>query len=173
VGDRKWRYATGFTGMGGTVLKAGDVLTILLDEQGGGVTTSGAAPPEAVYEAELATLGGAVFVARSGGGFTGTGFADFRGEGYIQWTVSAPAAASYELLFRYALGRSDRALAISVDGAVAIPKLNFAKTGVTGDWSVWADLGVTRQLPAGTHVIRAASTGRNGPNMDHLRLVGP
>jgi len=173
VGDRQWRYATGFTGKGGTVLKAADVATILLDEQGRGVTTSGAAPPEAVYEAELATLGGAVFVARSGGGFTGTGFADFRGEGYIQWTVSTPAAGSYELLFRYALGRSDRALAISINGAVVIPKLNFAKTGVTGDWSVWTDLGVTRQLPAGTHVIRAASTGRNGPNMDHLRLVGP
>jgi 3',5'-cyclic AMP phosphodiesterase CpdA len=89
----------------------------------------------------------------------------------IEWTVVVETTGPHDLVFRYALGRGERALAISVDGEVVIPLLNFPRTGPWGDWSVWAELETTVELTAGVRTIRALSTGRNGPNTDHLRLV--
>ena len=126
--------------------------------------------PDQVYEAE-SWAAGTGFVFRSNqAGYSHTGFADFTEEGFIEWTVYVPRTSEYEIVFRYALGRGARALEISVDGEVVDPSLNFTQSGPWKDWSVWTELGTTTRLSAGVHVVRATTTGRNGPNIDYLRL---
>src|SRR2546430_14879889 len=55
------------------------------------------------YEAESATLSQAT-VASNHTGFSGTGFVDYTNVagGFIQWTVTAPAAGNTTLAFRFA-----------------------------------------------------------------------
>lgn len=126
--------------------------------------------PDQVYEAELLTTGTGFNIRDNQPGYSHTGFADFKGEGFIEWTVYVPRTSDYEVVFRYALGRGDRALAISVDGEVVNPGLNFPQSGPWKDWTYWTELGTSTHLSAGVHVIRATTTGRNGPNIDYLRL---
>jgi uncharacterized delta-60 repeat protein len=124
------------------------------------------------FEAEDAKLVGAV-VRRGHPGYTGSGFADFTNDSgdSIEWTVSLPDAGVYELDFRYANGGStNRPLALSLDGVLYEPQFAFAPTGVWDNWSTaTAGFGQLR-LSAGTHVIKLATIGRNGPNLDSLTM---
>lgn len=126
--------------------------------------------PDQVYEAESLTNGTGFSIRNNQPGYSHTGFADFTGEGFIEWTVYVPRASDYEVIFRYALGRGDRALDIWVDGKVVHSSLNFPLSGPWKDWTVWTEVGISTQLSAGAHTIRASTTGRNGPNIDYLRL---
>lgn len=124
--------------------------------------------PQQIYQAETATLSGAV-VASSNSGYTGTGYADYQNASadYVQWSVQVAAAGTYSLLFRYANGASgDRPLAITVNGAAA-GTLPFS---TTGSWTGWQFEELVLQLPAGTSTVRASATGQSGGNIDYLGI---
>jgi glucose/arabinose dehydrogenase len=104
-------------------------------------------------------------------GYTGTGFGDYINptNDYIEWTTNAPAAGTYTLAFRYALGNtSTRSLAIRVNGTLVQPGLTFP---ITSTWTDWRYVSLTTTLRAGANVIRATATGTSGPNVDHLRVT--
>ena len=127
-----------------------------------------AAPPapQTTYQAENAVLSGPV-VATDHTGYTGTGFADFQHNSgdYVQWTVNAPTAGNYTLMFRYANGGgAGRPLAVAVDGGAPVTQ-PFA---ATADWDTWATQTMVVSLTAGSHTVRATATGASGPNLDSL-----
>jgi hypothetical protein len=124
----------------------------------------------ATCEAETAALGGGVVASTLHAGYTGSGFADYQGNGtgYIEWTVSVPAAGTYSLNFRYANGgTADRPMAISVNGTTVSSSLSFPVTG----WTTWTVRSLSASLPAGSVRIRATELP-NGPNVDNLVVTG-
>jgi hypothetical protein len=105
------------------------------------------------------------------GGFTGSGFVDYlRPSGdFIEWTVSAPAAGTYDLELRYSNSSSSlRPLEMRINGVPLVTRAVFARTS---SWSEWRTTRVTATLGAGSNRIRATATTASGPNLDHLRLV--
>lgn len=131
--------------------------------------------PDAVYEAENATLSGPV-VSTEHPGHTGGGYIDFQNdaEDYVEWEITVPADGTYTLRFRYANhsgdGRpagDDRPLAVTVDGGEPSTQPFMP----TGGWDNWSEQPmVTTGLSAGTHTVRVTATGRGGPNLDHLAV---
>ncbi len=122
--------------------------------------------PDATYQAEDATLSGAI-VNTDHSGYTGTGFADYQHASgdYVDWTVQAPADGTYTLLFRYANGGSaNRPLDVAVNGDTATAQ-PFAPTG---SWDQWLDQPVVVTLHAGANTVRATATGASGGNIDYL-----
>ncbi len=120
------------------------------------------------YEAEDALLFGPT-TGSFHHGYTGTGYADYltdTGQA-IEWTVDAPAAGEYELIFRYALGYGDRPLEIQVNGVVTEPSLSFPTTGGWKDWLTVTAIGLLNQ---GTNTIRATAIGYSGGNIDSLTV---
>jgi hypothetical protein len=124
----------------------------------------------AACQAETALLGGGVVVSTLHAGYTGTGFADYQGNGtgYVEWTVSVPSAGTYSLGFRYANGGTgDRPMAIAVNGTTVSSSLSFPVTG----WTTWTVRSLSASLPAGSVRIRATELP-NGPNVDSLTVTG-
>ena len=119
-------------------------------------------------EAERATLQGKVEVSKERRGFTGKGYVDYLKEGAIVWTVNIPAPALYQLEFRYSVAgvNSNRPLNIfknqfeSVESNVSFPP--------TRNLDEWRTFAVFTKLAAGPNTIRLSTTGRSGPNVDHL-----
>ena len=134
-----------------------------------GLPPGSLATPSGAYEAENASLSGAV-VAANQTGYTGAGFVDYinpTGD-YIQWNVNTQDVGLYDLKFRYALQSGDRPLQIQINGQEVSPALSFPATGA---WSTWAEVTIPSQLlPAGASTIRATAIGSSGPNVDHLLL---
>ena len=133
-----------------------------------GISQDPVPAPQATYQAEDATLSGPV-VADTNAGYTGTGYADYQNAtgDYVQWTVQAPAAATYLLEFRYANGGTgNRPLDIAVNGSDA----GTAPFAPTGGWTTWDVQPVTVLLQAGTNTVRATATGANGGNIDWLGI---
>ena len=98
-----------------------------------GVRESAEAP---VYEAELATISGAV-VASNHTNYTGTGFVDYvhNAGDYVEWPVDAVSAGVYALTFRYANGSaSERPLTLTANGLVVQAAPLFAPTGSFDVW---------------------------------------
>ncbi|WP_433887593.1 carbohydrate-binding protein [Streptomyces sp. CA-111067] len=127
------------------------------------------ATPQQTYQAEGATLSGAV-AASSESGYTGSGYADFQHDDgdYAEWTVQAPAAGTYTLQFRYANASfTDRPLAVAVNGAAA-RTLSFPSTGW---WTTWSVVGLTATLAKGANKVRVTATGASGGNIDWLGVT--
>lgn len=125
--------------------------------------------PSSEYQAENAALSQA-FVDTKHAGYTGTGFVDYVNTtgGYVEFTVTAAAAGTTTLTFRYANGTTaSRPLAVAVNGTtVATP--GFATTGA---WTNWQTQAVPVTLTAGTNTVRAtATTATGGPNLDKLTV---
>lgn len=127
----------------------------------------GSANPVGTYQAENATLVGAL-VKTNQAGYTGTGFADYINNSgdYVEWTITNPAAATRGLTWRYS-ATSSRTLSISVNGTVVNSAFTFPST--TSNTS-WMEKATTVSLPAGTVTIRVTATGTSGPNIDYLRI---
>lgn len=124
----------------------------------------------AVCEAENAARGGGVVISTQHAGYTGTGFADYpgNGTGYVEWTINVPSTGSYLLAFRYANGGTgDRPMAIALNGATVVSSVSFP---VTGSWTNWSARMQTVTLPLGTVKIRATELP-NGPNVDSLTVT--
>lgn len=130
---------------------------------------TGSAAPRAIYQAEDASLSGAL--ARTNqSGYTGTGFVDYINASgdYIEWTVSNPGSSmQVALAFRWA-STSARTLAVIVNGNVVNSGLTFPTTGGANIWVDRAMQIVT--LPSGTSTIRLQATGTSGPNLDYLKI---
>jgi hypothetical protein len=125
----------------------------------------------ATCEAESALLGGGVVTSAVHAGYTGTGFADYAGNGTgsVEWTVSVPTAGTYTLNIRYANGgTADRPMSIQVNGTTVVSSLSFPVTG----WTSWTVRTQSVSLPAGTVRIRATELP-NGPNVDNLVVTAP
>lgn len=123
----------------------------------------------AEYQAEDAPVMSGVAVGNNHAGFTGTGFADFGGNGsYFEWhDIHAPSAGTYTLALRYALGAASRPCEIRVNGA-SLGNTAFASTG---SWTTWATENKTVTLQAGNNTVRlTASTAAGGPNVDKMDL---
>ncbi|MFF5209677.1 CBM35 domain-containing protein [Streptosporangium sp. NPDC000396] len=123
------------------------------------------------YEAEAATIfQGAV--ESNHAGFSGSGFVngDNVAGSYTEWAVSAPAAGSATLTFRYANGTTaNRPADISVNGTVVSAGRAFSGTG---NWDTWAVSTLTASLSAGSNVIRVSATTSGGnPNLDYLEVT--
>lgn len=121
-----------------------------------------------VYEAEDAkrTHGSAD---RNHAGFTGTGFVNFDSvpDGTIEWSIGVEKQGRYALEFRYALGAANRPLDIAVDGKTIAKKQAFHGTG---GWTTWKTVQLTTSLGRGEHIVRAVTSGRDGPNLDSLKV---
>ncbi|HEY2694839.1 MAG TPA: carbohydrate-binding protein [Pseudonocardiaceae bacterium] len=125
--------------------------------------------PAGAYQAEAATLSGAV-AAHDNSGYTGIGYADYQNSSgdYVQWSVDVAGAGDHVLAFRYANGdTAARPLAITVNGTDA-GTLPFAPTG---GWASWDFQTMTVALPAGGSTIRATATGASGGNVDYLDVT--
>ena len=164
IGSLDWTYTTGLNGAGGDVQELGDRIAIQLDNSGNGVAAR-LPSPQPVYEAELAARSAGFRVTDRHSGFTGSCYVDYVGEGYVEWMVNVAAAGTYDLVFRYALDAANRPLRILVDGTTLAATLGFPPTG---SWENWGEVQVNATLTAGTHTIRAQTTGVSGANMDHL-----
>ncbi len=133
-------------------------------------TTDGASGlPSVTYEAEDATLNGAVF-ANTNTGYTGTGYADYTNASgdYIEWTVNAAAAGSYQLQFRYALNTGNRPLQIKVNGVTVVSSLSFP---ATGSWTNWSTVSTTQTLNSGANTVCATAISSSGANIDNLQVI--
>ncbi|WP_415407800.1 PKD domain-containing protein [Sulfurovum sp. CS9] len=131
------------------------------------VTEDTPPPPNVLYEAEDAEMSPAFAISSTHSGYTGTGYVDYAGEGYVKWTVELAAEGNYDLVFRYALGSGNRPLHISVDSTSGGSTIDFP---ATGGWSTWGETRTTVSLTAGTHTIYASTTGLSGANVDHLSI---
>ena len=121
------------------------------------------------YEAENATIVGAVF-ANNQPGYTGTGFVDYLNPSgdYIEWTISVPAAGNYTLDFRYGNGSTtNRPLELRVNQAVVNSSLPFTPTA---SWTAWSISGTTVSLNSGVNTIRLTAIGSSGANIDSLTV---
>jgi GH15 family glucan-1,4-alpha-glucosidase len=128
-------------------------------------------------EAETATRNG-VTTNTNHTGYTGTGFVDgFDAVGdYVQFSVTAPEAGKYALVFRYGNGTTNLPTrTVYVDGAnngalTFYPTRNSSGTPSWDEWLYDAYKVVT--LTAGTHTVKLAyDAGNTGAiNLDNLVL---
>ncbi|WP_248925961.1 family 43 glycosylhydrolase [Paenibacillus hamazuiensis] len=137
------------------------------------------------YQAEDATVSGAVkttFTAESDfNGFSGTGYVKFVNNSgdSIQFTVTAAAAGTYNLLFRYTNDTStSTTLKLTVNGVAVNNALGFISTGNgTDNWGdhYWNYTRSTQTvtLNAGTNTIKLETNGNGGPWIDSLIIAKP
>jgi hypothetical protein len=133
-------------------------------------TPVGTCPLNNTCEAEISARGGGVTLSTQHAGYTGTGFADYAGNGtgYVEWTINVHSAGTYTLAFRYANGGTgDRPMSISVNGTVVNANMSFPVTG----WTNWTLRSINVSRPAGISVKIRATEKPNGPNVDSLKVT--
>ncbi len=122
------------------------------------------------YQAENATISQGV-VESNHTGFTGTGFVNYDNVtgSYVEFTITAPAAGSTSLTFRFANGTTaNRPMDLTVNGALTGNDVSFAGAGA---WTTWQTATISANLSAGTNTVRAtAVTANGGPNIDRLTV---
>ena len=120
------------------------------------------------FEAEDALLSPGFRVATNNSSFSGSGFVDYIGEGYVEWSVDVAESRTLSLAFRYALSSGDRPLDIVVNGEVISENTSFP---ATTSWNTWGLVRIAEvMLNRGTNTISAQTRGVSGPNMDLLIL---
>ncbi len=122
-----------------------------------------------LYEAENATLSGAV-IASANAGYSGTGYADFSNQSgdYIQQQVILPLAGAYRLDCRYANGNtSASSLKLEVN-ATFVKNMSFAPSG---GWSTWSVASADINLNAENNTIKLTSIGSGIPAIDKLEVA--
>lgn len=90
----------------------------------------------------------------------------------IDWRVSAPAAGTYSLRWRYANAGSSSATTarVLVNGAVTVSSASFPKTSA---WTTWTTATATVTLAAGPNAIRLETTvAAEFANIDWLEITG-
>jgi uncharacterized repeat protein (TIGR02543 family) len=90
----------------------------------------------------------------------------------INWNVSAPAAGSYTLTWRYANAGSSSSTTgrLLVNGSVTSSSVTFPKTSA---WTTWTTTTATVSLPAGTSTIRLeTSVAAEFANIDWMEVTG-
>lgn len=107
-------------------------------------------------------------------GFTGSGFANTQNVVgmYIEWSVYAPSAGTYQLRWRYANGSSNNRIgAVSVGGTTQVSGISFPSTG---GWMSWSEtISVPVSLSAGNNRIRLVAEMSEGlANIDWMSVTG-
>jgi|GEM_PF-2318428 len=124
-----------------------------------------------VYQAEAGTFSPGALVEKEHAGWTGTGYVNTLNAvgSFVEWSVTVPTAATYRLTFRYANGWSNNRLEdLRINGALAQSGVGFP---LTGSWTTWKDVTVSKPLIAGTNKIRLTATTTFGaPNLDKLTV---
>lgn len=125
------------------------------------------------YEAESAIRSSGLTVMSDHPGYTGSGFvANFGATGdSVTFTISAPEARRYSLVWRYANGAAgDASRTVSVDGT-AIGHVTMPTDGNWNNWHFDSDI-VTPTLTAGSHTVTiSVGSGDTGYiNLDNLVL---
>ncbi|MDB5106838.1 MAG: carbohydrate-binding protein [Fibrobacteres bacterium] len=159
-GGKSWQFATWSDG-------GARIHSISTPASAATITASFSEAVVQVYEAEAASIAGAV-VASDHAGYTGTGFVDYvnASNDYVEWTVNSATAGTRNLDFRYALASTtSRPLRITVNGFVASSSLDFPGTG---SWTTWNTVTIPASLAAGANKVRATAIGSSGPNVDNL-----
>ena len=121
-------------------------------------------PITITVEAETATIGGAHIVSTTNTGFTGSGYIEHSGEGYIEYTFDA-FSVPYNLTVRHALDTGDRPLEVILN-STSLNNLSFPATGSFLTWDNTATFAITPE--SGTNTIRLQTTGSSGANIDQL-----
>lgn len=125
------------------------------------------------YEAESAGLSSGLTVNSDHAGYTGSGFvANYGNPGdTVTFTITAPEARRYSLVWRYANGAAgDATRTVAVDGTT-IGKVTMPTDGNWNNWHFDSDI-VTPTLTAGTHTVTiSVGSGDTGfINLDNLVL---
>ncbi|WP_342074904.1 carbohydrate-binding protein [Yoonia sp. SS1-5] len=147
-----------------------DQIEILGLPDGGGPIDPVDPTTATTVQAEDLVIEGGALIATDRPGFEGSGFLDFvaRSGEAVTWTVSASAAETAQLDFRYALGGvNPREMRLEVNGVVIDPNFAFESTG---SFDVWGLASIDVPVVAGTNTIRLISTGDSGPNLDSISL---
>jgi subtilisin-like proprotein convertase family protein len=118
-------------------------------------------------EAETGTIGGNHNIVSNHLGFTGSGFVDYAGEGYMEYTFDG-SAVPYDLTIRYALGGGNRPLEVILNGAT-LGTINFPATGTWTTWLTTAPFVITPN--SGANTLRLQTTGSSGANVDSFTLT--
>ncbi|MEN8130314.1 MAG: carbohydrate-binding protein [Pseudomonadota bacterium] len=104
-------------------------------------------------------------------GFTGTGYVDTIGEGFIEWRVGVPKPADYTLEFRYTYAQEGvpvRPLDILVNNKRVVSQLKFPNTIVSSRWLTEKAI---VKLKSGSNTVRAVTTGHSSADMDYLSVT--
>jgi hypothetical protein len=125
------------------------------------------APSIVSFEAETATIGGAHTVESTNLGFTGSGYVQHAGEGYVEYTFDA-FSIPYDLVVRYAWDTGDRPLEVILN-SVSLGTISFPATGTLTTWADTATLALTPI--SGSNTLRLQTTGASGSNLDALTLT--
>ena len=136
----------------------------------GGTPPTSPPPSGSTFEAETGTLSAGGTFDSNHLGFTGTGFANPANAvgGYVEIPVTAAAAGTKTLSFRYSDGTTAaRPATISVNGT-SRGTLNFP---TTANWDTWATASISVPLTAGTNNIRVTGTTAGGDaNIDSVTI---
>lgn len=119
-----------------------------------------------VFQSEDANLIGTVFVENNHLGYHGTAFTNFdAGNSSVEFTnMPGFGGGPRALLFRYALGNTDRTGSLTVNGQA----MNLTMKG-TGDWTNYVLDSVEVNLNAGyDNTIRFSATGSDFGNLDEI-----
>ena len=119
------------------------------------------------FEAETATISGSHTVASANTGFTGSGYIQHSGEGYVEYTFDA-FELPYDLVVRYAWDTGDRPLEVILNGA-SLGTLSFPATGSLTTWLNTASFALTPL--SGSNTLRLQTTGSSGANLDSISLT--
>lgn len=104
-------------------------------------------------------------------GFTGEGYVDTKNEKgtFIEVMCNIQQEGTYVLGIRYVHGKDDyRPAALSINGVVKEPSINFS---TTGEWTAWTTIETTIVLKSGVNKIRLTALGTQGlVNTDHFTI---
>jgi rhamnogalacturonan endolyase len=109
-------------------------------------------------------------------GFTGAGFANTNNavDQYVEWSVYAPQAGTYDLQWRFANGTTaDRPASVSVGGTVQLTNISFPGQG-SNNWTTWVTTSlVSVNLAQGDNRIRLIAEASGGlANIDWMQVTG-
>lgn len=128
-------------------------------------------PDQSLVEAETQTLTGGTTKSTGWMGYTGSGFADYAGQGSgVTYQLLRSASGTVTLGFRYANGSTaNRPMQIFVNDVL----VGTVACAPTSSWDKWSTASLSNvTLPAGSVTVRAvASTTTGGANVDSLSIT--
>ena len=95
-------------------------------------------------------------------GYTGSGFANFEGQGsWLEYTIDIPETVTV-LVVRYSAGSNDRRIDVVIDEVI----IDSLPMSTTGDWNTWSTESIPIPPMSGRHTIRLVASSSMGPNID-------
>lgn len=133
------------------------------------IKNNGMPASDNIYQGENYTAQSGTTISSTHKGYTGTGYADYGGNGtWIEWN-NVIKSSTATLIFYYANGSAqNRECSIIVNGTTA-GNVSFAKTG---SWTAWQTVTINVSLGNSPNTVRVvANTGYGGPNLDKMEVI--